>query len=142
MNTVEPKSLHLDTHEFHFVPPDLIRFTFRGSLSDEVTKQYLDFIYDRATEINGSLYVIYDLSAWTRIDERARKRVTKVDRPYPFAGMAIIGTSFTIQALANMIIRAVKLIRPDYWSFPHKFFANVADAEAWIAEIREKRETT
>ncbi len=138
MTNREPITIQVGAHEFKFVPPDVLRFKMRGAMSDEDAKAYLDFIHVHAEETGGLLYAAYDLSQFTRIDERARNRTTKVDKPYPFAGLVIVGASFSVRALAAMIIRAAKLIKPESVNFPHKFVATLAEAEAWIDELREK----
>ncbi|HRI67862.1 MAG TPA: hypothetical protein PK156_26675 [Polyangium sp.] len=129
------------THEFEFVPPDVLRFKMRGAMLEEDAKAYLDFIHVHAEETGGLLYAAYELSQFTRIDEKARNRTTKVEKPYPFAGLVIVGASFSVRALAAMIIRAAKLIKPESVNFPHKFVATMAEAEAWIDELREKAAT-
>lgn len=137
MSESKPTSVRVGAHEFESVSLDTLRFTFRGDLTDAEAAQYLDFVHARANEADGLLYTVYDLSALTRIDEKARRRITNIGRPYPFAGLAVIGANFTIRALAQMIIRAIKIIKPEIWSFPHKFVANQAEADAWIDELRK-----
>ncbi len=127
------------THEFEFVAPDLLRFRLRGAMTDDETIKYLDFVFAHTPDENRSLYVVYDLSEMVRLDERSRKRVTEVDRPYPFDGLVVIGASYSMRMLAEMLIRAIKLIKPEYWNFPHKFVGTMAEAEAWIDEIRQNK---
>jgi hypothetical protein len=99
---------------------------------------YLDFIYAYTPKGDGSLYVVYNLSALTRLDERSRNRLTNVKRPYPFDGLVVVGASYSMRVLCEMLIRAIKIIKPAYWKFPHQFLATMAEADAWLDELRRK----
>lgn len=138
MSEVQGTKVNVGTHEFEFLTPDLLRFTLRGTMTDEDATAYLDFIHGRAAETGGLLYVAYDVSAFTRVDEQARSRITRVNRPYPFGGLVIVGANFSMRALAGMMIRAVRLFKPEYLDCPHKFVRTMAEADAWIDELREK----
>lgn len=139
MSNIEARLIHVGAHEFEFVPPDKLRFTLRGALADDDAATYLDFIYAHAAKGMGRLYVSYDLAEMTRIDGQARQRVAKVLRPYPFAGIAIVGASFSTRMLVGMIIRAAKIIKPEFVDFPHKFMGSMAEADTWFDELRNKK---
>lgn len=139
MNDTQKESVNVGAHEFQFIAPDQLRFAFCGALVENEVEVYLDFIYKHASLANRNLYVAYDLSQWTRIDEGARRRVTAVEQPYPFDAMAITGANFSTRALASMLLRAGKVIRPSYFAFSYKFVATMDDANAWFEELRAKK---
>jgi hypothetical protein len=110
----------------------------RGVLEDDEAAAYLDFIRAHTPGGNGVLYVVYDLTHLKRIAEGARKRTTKVERPYPFGGLAIVGANFSTRTLVDMILRAARLFKPEFVAFPHEFFVSVDAANSWFDELRNK----
>ena len=139
MSRIVTESINVGAHEFQFVPPDQLRFRFCGVFLEKEVEAYLDFIYTHGSQANGKLYVAYDLSQWTRIDEGARKRTTAVEQPYPFEAMAITGANFSTRALASMLLRAGKVIRPAFFSFSYKFVASMDEANSWFDELRAEK---
>lgn len=134
----EAETKIVGTHEFQFVPPDEIRFVLRGVLNDDDTRSYLDFLFAQGDKAGRKLYSAYDLSAWERVSEESRKLVINVERPYPYAALAIVGASFSTRALASMILRAGGLVAPKKFGFPWKFVASMAEAHAWFEELRAR----
>lgn len=133
-------AVRIADHAFWFVPPDQIHFAFRGEFAEGHADTYLDFVFKHADESGRPLYSMYDLSTFTRATEGGRKCVINVKRPYPYAALAVVGAPFSTRAVAEMILTAGRLIAPKHFSFPIKFWATAADAEAWFDELREKRD--
>lgn len=131
------------THEAWFVEPDELRFVFRGEFTEEHADPYLKFAFGQCDRVGRSLYCVYDLSAFTRATEggRKRKRVVTPGRPYPYLAMAVVGTGFSTQIAANMILTAGKLVSPKHFEFPIRFFQTVVEAAAWFDQLRTERQT-
>lgn len=140
--TVE-KQFHtaFGTHEAWFVAPDEVHFIFRGEFTEEQADPYLNFAYAQADRVGKSLYAGYDLSAFSRTTDGARKRVIKTIRPYPYAAMAVVGTSFSTRIATNMILTAGRLVSPKHFEFPIKFLRTMVEANAWFDQIRAERRT-
>lgn len=129
------------SHEAWFVAPDEVQFIFRGEFTEEQADPYLNFVYAQAERVGKPLYACYDLSAFSRTTDGARKRVIKTIRPYPYAAMAVLGTSFSTQIAANMILTAGRLVSPKHFEFPIKFLRTMVEAHAWFDQLRAERRT-
>jgi len=138
MAAIKPETLHVGLHEFWFVPPDRIHFVMRDVFDVSQAVGYLDFIHSRASLCGGMLYASYDLSQLGRLTAEARLAVIKVDRPYPLAGLGIIGASFTIRSLTGMLMSAGRLLAPKAFGFPCRCFETLDEADAWFEELRAK----
>lgn len=139
MKNLKKVSAKIGAHEFNFVPPDQLQFVMRGKFRDVDAVKYLEFINAHTPEEKGLVYGAYDLTHMTQMDDAARKRVISVKQPYAFGGLAIIGASFPIRTLSNMLFRAGKIIAPQYFNYPYKFVASMGDANSWFDELRSKR---
>lgn len=139
MSEIKAATVACGKHEFQFVPPDQVRFVFRGDFEESDADAYFDFIFKHADQCNKRLYSAYDLSAFKRASEGGRKRVINVGRPYPYAALAIVGANFSTRAVAGMILRAGRLVAPKTFNFPYKFVASMDDADAWFDELRNRK---
>lgn len=130
------------THEASFVEPDQLFFVFRGVFDGENADPYLNFVFTQGDRVGRPLYAAYDLSAFSHATSAGRARVIKTSRAYPYAALAVFGTRFATQIVANMIITAGKLVSPKHFEFPVKFFSTVTEANAWFDELRVQRAKT
>ena len=142
MSTIEPMTVQVGRHEFAFTPPDEACFTFLGDFNETHVDGYLDFMFQCGDRCGEQLYGIYDLRQFTRVTGGARKRVVKVERPYPLVALAAVGASFATRTAAGMILTAGKLVAPHAFKFSIKFVANRDEARAWFDELRKKAATT
>lgn len=131
--------LHVGMHEFRFVAPDRLIFAMRGEFTEADCGAYIDFVFLKDPARASILYSFYDLTKMTRVDERARKRVIRVNEKYPYGGIALTTANFSTRALVGMILRAGKLVAPDQLSFPYKFVNSMDEANAWFDELRTMR---
>jgi hypothetical protein len=53
------------------------------------------------------------------------------------AGIAIIGASFHMRVVAQLIVKAIRLLQRQ--SYELRFFDAEADAHAWVGELRRKQ---
>jgi len=67
-----------------------------------------------------------------------RSVYNKVDRKYPVRYVAMVGTSFAIRIISNMIMRAARIIVPGRMDFPVEFLATEEIARAHIAALRNE----
>jgi hypothetical protein len=139
MSDLKPESVHVGSHEFHFIPPNQVHFVFRGVFDDVDAGAYLDFIFKYGDQCNGLLYSVYDISAFSRATDAGRKRVINVKRAYPYAAMALVGANFSTRAFAGMVLTAGRLVAPKHFNFPYKFVPTMDEANAWFDELRNKR---
>jgi hypothetical protein len=139
MRRSESEPVIAGPHECRFVPPDQVHFILRGEFTETHAGPYLDFIFSHGEQAGGRLYCVYDLTSFTRITAGGRERVVRVDRPYPFGALAVIGANFSSRTLAGMILSAGRLLAPKHFGFPHKFVVTMADAAAWFDELRKER---
>lgn len=139
MSKLQLESVHVGSHEFQFTAPDQLHFLLRGEFDERHVAPYLDFIFSRGAAYGGQFYAAYDLTKFTRITAGARQGVINVERPYPFAALAVIGASFSSRAIANMILTAGKILSPKHFIFPIHFVSTKSHADAWFDELRNKR---
>ena len=142
MSRLETESINVGAHEFRFIPPDQLHFVMRGVFRNADAIAYLNFIRAHALDGKCLPYATFDLREMTRMDDAARKLVINVGQPYALGGVAVVGAGFSIRTLADMLIRAGKIIAPQYFTFPHKFVGTTDEAYAWFDELRAKRANT
>ncbi|MBK9265437.1 MAG: hypothetical protein IPM54_37330 [Polyangiaceae bacterium] len=135
----DTEPLIVGPHEFRFVPPNQVRFYLRDTFDGPEVEAHLQFGYKYAELCGGLVECIVDMSQFKRVTESGRQRLTRVERPYPYHGCALLGGSFPTRTIANMIIAAGRVLTPKSFSFPIKFVDTWEDAEAWFQELQAKR---
>jgi hypothetical protein len=138
MTVHEAETNIVGPHRYEFIPPNRCVFTFVGAMDEEHAATYLAFLYKHADAVGGQLEGVYDISRMNRMTFGARSRIVSVSRPFPLTAIAIVGTNFSIRTLADMIIKAGKIVAPKHFTFAHKFVATFDEANAWLDEVRKQ----
>jgi hypothetical protein len=136
MSELEAVFQIVGAHEFRFVPPRRVSFVMRGIFEEDHANKYTEFLATQAGRCDEALECLFDVSALKGISDRARARVVKRERPLPYCSVAIVGASFSIRTVANMMISAGKIIAPQKFSFKTKFVDSVEEANMWFDELR------
>lgn len=124
-------------NECKFIPPDQVHFTFRGRVQEADAVVHNELLYTYADAAKRDVYVMYNLAQFEGDTYAARKRVNEIDRPHPYAGVAIIGANFAMRTLVGMIIRSGRLLSPERFKLPIRFVATMDEAQAWFDELRK-----
>jgi hypothetical protein len=127
-------------HEFRFVPPNQVQFYMRGTLDGPEVAAHLQFAYKYADRCGGLVDCIVDISKFERVTESGRNLLTRVERPYPYHGCALLGATFATRTIAMMIVSAGRVLAPKSFTHPIKFVDTWEEAEAWLEELPQKRE--
>jgi len=137
----DPKAdeMVVGVHEFRFVPPRRAIFVMRQVLEEEHVIAYMEFIDAHVSRNNGPLDALFDVSALTGVTPSARAKLVTGKRDLPYARVAIVGASFSIRTIVNMLLRAGKIVSPKKFSFAFKFVDSVDEANTWFDESPNKR---
>ncbi|HMY18701.1 MAG TPA: hypothetical protein PKA58_20380 [Polyangium sp.] len=135
MSELQPESVVSGPQEYRFIPPDLIQLHLRGSFDGPEVEAHLDFVHRHAARCGGWVYALADLTQLERITESGRRRLTRVETPYPYKACALLGASFATRTIANMIVSAGKALAPQSFHFPVKFVNTYEQANAWFDEL-------
>lgn len=135
----EAEVVLVGNHEFRFVPPNQIRFYIRGVFDGPEVEAHFQWGYKYADLLGSYVDCIVDMTKFERVTDSGRQRLTRVQRPYPYHGCALLGATFATKAIANMVISAGKLLAPKSFAYPIKFVDTWEEAESWLAELKEKR---
>lgn len=108
-NQHDGHAIPMGTHLVH-LDGDTLVLIARGTLSFDDMKGLLDH-FVRIKREHGRLFVLYDGVECTGIDADARKLASQLRSEDANANLRVaFGVPFTIRVLANMIIRAQKVL--------------------------------
>jgi hypothetical protein len=113
---------------------DVCLATLRGNY-DLATEAYLRFVREELDARHGyRLTILYVHDAGT-VTHEARQALVAWNKNQQAPGaLALVGASFTVRTLANMVLAAIRLLtrmRTQY-----AFFSSDADARTWIDKER------
>lgn len=133
----EPNGPHL----IRFEPPNLFLTRSYGVVGKEDIVRSYTIMQAKIDEI-GPIYWISNLSEMTHMSAEARTvkgPPGRVHDPANVLGMGIIGISFHQRIVAQLAIKANRLLRGDKSPLNVEFFTNEVDARQWVETCREKR---
>lgn len=119
---------------FSLVPPDILRLEYSGQIEAEAIEA-LRTVTDELRASHGDyLMLLVDLRNATSMSHAARKKMVEVSRGSPWAASAMVGASFKLRVVAELITKAVGLImRVEAKS---QFFDTEEQAMTWLGERR------
>jgi hypothetical protein len=141
MNTDPPDGWQANgRHLIRFEPPNLFLTRLRGDVHKADAERSYTIMQAKIDEI-GPIYWITNLSEIGRMLPEARTvkgPPGRVHDPKNVLGFAVIGTSFHQRIVAQLAIKANRLLRGDKSHLNVEFFSNEKDARQWVEACREK----
>jgi hypothetical protein len=128
-------------HLIRFEPPNLFLTRSRGDVHKEDMLRTYSIMQDKIDEI-GPIYWISNMSQMGRLTAEARTvkgPPGRVHDPANVLAFAVIVPSFHYRVIAQLTIKANRLLRGDKSHLNVQFFSNEAEARQWIEACRAKR---
>lgn len=140
MSDHDTAPLVVGPHQFRFTPPNRVSFIFRDTFDEDHAAAYIHFVHAQADRCGGVLEGIVDVRGLSRVTAGARSRVTKAHKAYPYRHIALVGASFSMRTVIDMVIKAGRVIAPSTFTFSYAFVSTLAEGEAWLEAMRGKTE--
>ncbi|MDI1447402.1 hypothetical protein [Polyangium sp. 6x1] len=125
-------------HRYRFEEPDLLIVRDDGDVSGADMARMYDLVEEFAARLRRRLFWITDISRLGRVTEEAGKVSIARDLKPHLRGSIVCGGSFHQRHLANMVVKAMRVLRPERGKGNMVFCATVAEARA-IAEEQRRR---
>ena len=127
----------LGPHKMWFEEPDTVRLVTVGVYDMKLLEESRALVLE-LHKTYPTLYQIVDSRQGTGMTADVRKLMGEKTDLFPFKGSVMWGTGFAMRTMVNMMIRAGELLgRKGDLEFT--MVATEAEAEAWVARLREKR---
>jgi SpoIIAA-like len=129
------------THLIRFEPPNLFLTRSRGDVNKEDMERSYTTMQVKIDEI-GPIYWMTNMSEMGRMSGEARRvqgAPGRVFDPANLLGIAVIGSSFHHRVVAQLAIKASRLLRGDKLPLNVEFFTTEGDAREWVETCRKKR---
>jgi hypothetical protein len=131
MNPPSPERIPVGPHFFTIVEPDLLILEFADPIAPDDVRETLDLLLQTAKE-RGPCKVLMDISLLKGIPRDVRAELRARREPAKHAALAFVGAPFGMRIVIDMVIAAVRLLRPERPRYPHSFFDRKEDALAWL----------
>ena len=118
-----------------FVEPDVLSMRWTGSFGVAEADALLADTDEVRARVPRLFFVI-DVQGATGIEASSRKKIAALTKARPYAASAVVGASFPIRVAVELIVNAAKLVNTDQTET--RFFATIAEANAWIDELRKQ----
>lgn len=119
---------------FSFVQPDVLRLEWSSQLEPEAVEAMRSITDELRARHGGSVMLLVDLRNANTVTPAARKKLVEVSRDSPWAATAMVGASFKMRVLAELISKAVQLIMPG--RAKSEFFDTEEQAMTWLGQQR------
>jgi hypothetical protein len=116
--------------------PDLVRLTLRGTFELTEAEAYMPIAF-RLGERLGPFALLLDMRDLEAVSSAARRRLSFMERAYPYRACAIYGASFALGVMVTMTFKAGRILMPSAFTFPLALFKNETEARAWLAPFRD-----
>ena len=124
-------------HAYCFEPPDIVHIRNSGEISLEDMQHMFGLVQAAAGRVGGRVFWLADITRMGHVRNEARKFAIDSNIRSVLQGTAIVGGSFQQRAVANLAIKAVRLLNPSRSGTPFKFVATEAEARVFIDGIRK-----
>jgi len=129
------QKIELGAHRLRWSPPDLLDLVIRGVFGPKEAAEFLRVVFETGDKY-GKFFLRCDVRAMTEVPPQSRALLSRLDRPYPYRGIALVGASFPMRILIDTILRAGRTLGPRYFGFPATFHEDWESAGAWISKER------
>ncbi|MDI1448554.1 hypothetical protein [Polyangium sp. 6x1] len=118
-------------HVVTLLPPDMLVVDFGSPLDGNQAGRILDLMWQTGRR-QGPLKVLMDITRVTNVPRGVRESIRTRTTESTTAALAFVGARFGVRVAIDMIIHAVRVLRPDVPSYPHGFFDRKEDALTWL----------
>jgi hypothetical protein len=126
-----PEIRGVGSHTTWFEEPDLIGLRLAGDVSlqesEELAREHLDMAQGR-----DAIFMLVDMAGYGSGTPAGRKVTSEALHRMPVHGIALYRAKLTSKVMAKLVFAGVKLFRKDRQGLPIEFFADEAEARAWI----------
>jgi len=126
----------LGAHRYRFEEPDLFIVRIVGDVTRSDTEAMFDELEALATKAGRLVFWLSDISELGQVSQEARKLPLTRDPSRWLRGSAVFGGSFHQRLVANLVMKAIPLLRPSRRMSPLAFCATEAEARAFVEEQR------
>lgn len=131
MKDESTERLPFGPHVATFVPPDLLILDFAEPLEVDGFNRVLDHQYRMGIE-RGALKVLMDISRIKSVPRDIREAVRARKDVAKNAAVAFVGAPFGVRVALEMIIAAIRILKPERPRYPFGFFDHKEEALAWL----------
>lgn len=127
------------THRYRFEAPDIFFIRFAGDVSHADTVTLFDRLEALSMKVGRPIFWVSDIGGLGQVNQDARKvPLTRDSTPF-LQGTAIFGGSFHQRLMANLVMKAIPILRPNRPVSPLWFCATEAEARAFVEEERRRQ---
>ncbi|HVK65006.1 MAG TPA: STAS/SEC14 domain-containing protein [Polyangium sp.] len=126
----------LGAHRYRFEAPDLFVIRVVGDVSLSDTQFMFERLQDLSAKAGRPIFWLSDISGLGEVTPAARKFPLKLDPTGWLQATVVFGGSFHQRLVANLVMKAIPLLRPSRQMRPLSFFATEAEARAYVEEER------
>jgi hypothetical protein len=126
---IEAASPNVGRHELSFEEPDTIVYRLRGPLAELEARS---MVVQHRSWVLGKPYflVLCDLRGHEGSSPGARKALMELGHGLPRRAIAVFGGSFTLRTMADLMMRAMRLVGRVEIGWRH--FQDEATCRAWL----------
>jgi hypothetical protein len=128
------------SHMHRFEPPDLYFTRMNGEVSEDDVRTQFEAIRTLSKRTGHNILWLSDVRKMGSFTPEARRVVAEETRKDALAGVrasAAVGASFTTRVLLTLLLRAIRMLRPDKHR-PWTFVETEAEARAFLDEQRKR----
>ncbi|MDC0739967.1 STAS/SEC14 domain-containing protein [Polyangium mundeleinium] len=126
----------LGAHRYRFEAPDLFIVRVVGDVSLSDTQTMFERIEDLSEKAGRPIFWLSDISGLGQVTPAARKFPLKLDPTRWLRATVVFGGNFHQRLVANLVMKAIPLLRPSRQMRPLSFFTTEAEARAYVEEER------
>jgi len=135
------KTEFIGRHEHRFQPPNRVYIVLHGVIDAREIEAQNAFLRDRSEEAGKRLRSICNLDDFEGMTTDARRYIVKMDREYPYVGMAFAGGNFMSRTVAGTVLRAARHLAPHHFTFPIFFGKTIEECEKWLDGVESSSGT-
>ncbi|MDI1448553.1 STAS/SEC14 domain-containing protein [Polyangium sp. 6x1] len=134
MKTDSIERITIGPHVVTFTPPDLLVLEFGLPLEVDDFSRVLDHLYRTGNE-RGPCKVLMDISRIKSLPREIREAARARKDPAKNAAVAYVGAPFSVRVGLEMIIAALRILKPQWPRYPQAFFDRKEEALAWLQSL-------
>ncbi|TKD12780.1 STAS/SEC14 domain-containing protein [Polyangium fumosum] len=126
----------LGAHRYRFEAPDLFVIRVVGDVSLSDTQAMFERIETFSGKAGRPIFWLSDISGLGQVTPDARKFPLALDATRWLRATVVFGGSFHQRLVANLVMKAIPLLRPSRQMRPLSFFPTEAEARAYVEAER------
>ncbi|MDI3288072.1 hypothetical protein [Polyangium sp. 15x6] len=131
MEDDSPERIAVGPHLVTILPPNMLLVDFGSPLDGSQAGRILDLMWQTGSR-RGPLKVLMDITQVTNVPRGVRESIRTRNTESTTAALAFVGARFGVRVAIDMIIAAVRILRPDVPVYPHGFFGRKEEALTWL----------